>query len=136
MRCSSTTPNNSSVQHLITWDIHLRFENEKEPNLKIGHMSVYFDLKHFSTSTASKIFKCNWIKVPYFLWNLHWSYLYSLQTFFSFPSISLHFYPWNNKSKHLEQPLEVFYKKGVLKKFAKFRGKHQCQSHVFIKVAG
>ena len=41
-----------------------------------------------------------------------------------------------NKSKHLEQPLEVLYKKGVLKKFAKFRGKHQCQSHVFIKVAG
>ena len=27
-----------------------------------------------------------------------------------------------------EQPPEVFYKKGVLKNFAKFTGKHPCQS--------
>ena len=33
-------------------------------------------------------------------------------------------------------PLEVFYKKGVLKKFAKFTGGHLCQSLFFDKVAG
>ena len=31
---------------------------------------------------------------------------------------------------------EVFYKKGVLKNFAKFIGKHLCQSLFFNKVAG
>ena len=31
---------------------------------------------------------------------------------------------------------EVFYKKVVLKNFAKFTGKHLCQSLVFNKVAG
>ena len=31
---------------------------------------------------------------------------------------------------------EVFYKKGVLRNFAKFVGKHLCQSLVFSKVAG
>ena len=32
--------------------------------------------------------------------------------------------------------LEVFYKKGVLKNFSKFTGKHLCQSLFFDKVAG
>ena len=31
---------------------------------------------------------------------------------------------------------EVFYKKGVLRSFAKFTGKHLCQSLFFNKVAG
>ena len=31
---------------------------------------------------------------------------------------------------------EVFYKKGVLRNFAKFSGKHLCQSLFLIKVAG
>ena len=35
-----------------------------------------------------------------------------------------------------KQPPEVFYKKGVLKNFAKFTGKHLCQSLFFNKVAG
>ena len=33
------------------------------------------------------------------------------------------------------KPPEVFYKKGVLKNFAKFTGKHLCQSLFFNKVA-
>ena len=32
-----------------------------------------------------------------------------------------------------KQPLELFCKNGVLKKFAKFTGKHLCQSLVFYK---
>ena len=32
--------------------------------------------------------------------------------------------------------LEVFYEKGVLRNFAKFTGKHLCQSLFFNKVAG
>ena len=35
-----------------------------------------------------------------------------------------------------EQPSEVFRKKGVLRNFAKFRGKHLCQSLFFNKAAG
>ena len=35
-----------------------------------------------------------------------------------------------------EQPLEVFYKKEVLKNFVKFIAKHLCQSLFFTKVAG
>ena len=35
-----------------------------------------------------------------------------------------------------KQPPEVFCQKGVLKNFAKFTGKHQCQSLFFNKVAG
>ena len=35
-----------------------------------------------------------------------------------------------------KQPPEVFYKKGVLKNFTKFTGKHLCQSLFFNKVAG
>ena len=35
-----------------------------------------------------------------------------------------------------KQPPEVFCKKGVLEIFAKFTGKHLCQSLFFNKVAG
>ena len=35
-----------------------------------------------------------------------------------------------------KQPPEVFYKKGVLRNFAKFTGKYLCQSLFFNKVAG
>ena len=35
-----------------------------------------------------------------------------------------------------KQPPEVFYKKGVLRKFAKFTGKRLCQSLFFNKVTG
>ena len=35
-----------------------------------------------------------------------------------------------------KQPPEVFCKKGVLKNFTKFTGKHLCQSLFFNKVAG
>ena len=35
-----------------------------------------------------------------------------------------------------KQPPEVFYKKGVLRNFVKFTGKHLCQSLFFNKVAG
>ena len=35
-----------------------------------------------------------------------------------------------------KSPPEVFYKKGVLKNFTKFRGKHLCQSLFFNKLAG
>ena len=35
-----------------------------------------------------------------------------------------------------KQPPEVFCKKGVLRNFAKFTGKHLCQSFFFNKVAG
>ena len=38
----------------------------------------------------------------------------------------------NNRSS----PPEVFYKKGVVKNFAKFKGKHLCQSLFLNKVAG
>ena len=34
------------------------------------------------------------------------------------------------------QPPEVFHKKGVRRNFAKFRGKHLCQSLFFDKAAG
>ena len=35
-----------------------------------------------------------------------------------------------------KQPPEMFCKKGILRNFAKFAGKHLCQSLVFNKVAG
>ena len=35
-----------------------------------------------------------------------------------------------------KQPPDVFCKKGVLRNFAKFTGKHLCQSLFFNKVAG
>ena len=38
--------------------------------------------------------------------------------------------------KWKKQPPEVFYKKGVLRNFPKFTGKHLCQSLFFDKVAG
>ena len=38
--------------------------------------------------------------------------------------------------KELKQPPEVFCKKGVLRNFAKFTGKHLCQSLFFNQVAG
>ena len=37
---------------------------------------------------------------------------------------------WNEK-----QPPEVFFKKGILKNFMKFTGKHLCQGLFFYKVA-
>ena len=40
------------------------------------------------------------------------------------------------KSKNQKQPLEVFCKKGVLKNFGKFTGKHLHQSLFFNKVVG
>ena len=39
-------------------------------------------------------------------------------------------------SYHQNQPPKVFCKKGVLRNFAKFTGKHLCQSLFFNKVAG
>ena len=44
---------------------------------------------------------------------------------------------WSVKSfaNKQKQPLEAFYKKGVLKNFAKFTGKYLCQSLFFNKVA-
>ena len=41
---------------------------------------------------------------------------------------------WN--SLHRSSRPEVFCKKGILKKFSEFTGKHQCQSLFFNKVAG
>ena len=38
--------------------------------------------------------------------------------------------------KFQKQPLEVFCKKGVLRNFTKFTGKHQCKSLIFNKVTG
>ena len=38
--------------------------------------------------------------------------------------------------KHQKQPLEMFYKKDVLKNFSKFTGKHLYQSLFLNKVAG
>ena len=38
--------------------------------------------------------------------------------------------------KRQKQPPEVFYDKKVLRNFAKFTGKHLCQSLFFNKVAG
>ena len=35
-----------------------------------------------------------------------------------------------------KQPPEVFCKKGIFRKFAKFTGKHLCQTHFLNKVAG
>ena len=45
---------------------------------------------------------------------------------------------YDNLKSHTEkkQPSKVFCKKGVLRKFAKFTGKHLCQSLFFNKVVG
>ena len=40
-----------------------------------------------------------------------------------------------SKKCRISRP-EVFCKKGVLRNFAKFTGKHMCQNLFFIKVAG
>ena len=40
------------------------------------------------------------------------------------------------QSEVQKQPPEVFCKKGVLRNFAKFTGKHLCQSFFFNKVSG
>ena len=42
----------------------------------------------------------------------------------------------NEELTEQKQPPVVFYKKGVLKSFAKFTGKHLCQSLFFYKVTG
>ena len=42
----------------------------------------------------------------------------------------------SNSCIHQKQPPEVFYKKGVLRNFVKFTGKHLCQSLFFNKVGG
>ena len=42
----------------------------------------------------------------------------------------------NLDSEIQKQPPEMFYKKGALKNFTKFTGKHLCQSLFFNKVAG
>ena len=44
--------------------------------------------------------------------------------------------PFDRRINIAKQPPEVFYKKGALKNFTKFTGKHLCQSLVFNKVAG
>ena len=44
-----------------------------------------------------------------------------------------HPFPVNQKMQ--KQPLEVFYKKGVLRNFTKITGKHLCQSLFFNKKA-
>ena len=38
--------------------------------------------------------------------------------------------------KYKDSPPKMFYKKGVLRNFAKFTGKHLCQGLFFNKVAG
>ena len=44
---------------------------------------------------------------------------------------------WENKVlDFLKQSPEVLYKKGVLRNFTKFTGKHLCQSLLFNRVAG
>ena len=42
----------------------------------------------------------------------------------------------NSQSKHRSSRPEMFCKKGVLRSFAKFAGKHLCQSLFFDKVTG
>ena len=74
------------------------------------------------------------------LWFIEWKYFNSLDNFITsyyFWKISfIHeivLFPHHDIQK---QPPEVFYKKGVLKNFAKFTGNHLCQSLFFNKVAG
>ena len=42
---------------------------------------------------------------------------------------------FSHSLKKQKQPPEMFYKKGVLKNFAKFTGKHLCDSFLFNRVA-
>ena len=52
------------------------------------------------------------------------------------PHFLLHYKIINTISSLRSSRPEVFCKKGVLRKFAKFLGKHLCQSLFFNKVAG
>ena len=47
-----------------------------------------------------------------------------------------HFLKVSKEAEYRSSRPEVFYKKGVLRNFAKFVGKHLCQSLFFNKVAG
>ena len=44
--------------------------------------------------------------------------------------------PAERRGLHYKQPSEVFCRKDVLRNFAKFTGKHLCQSLIVSKVAG
>ena len=64
--------------------------------------------------------------INYWVWNkalTDWSWL----TFYCLSETSLTTH-YQDLKKIQKQPSEVFYKKGVLKNFAKFAGKHLCQS--------
>ena len=53
--------------------------------------------------------------------------------------LSIHYYNTDvckDPSDHRSMPPELFCKKGVLRTFAKFTEKHQCQGLFFNKVAG
>ena len=63
-----------------------------------------------------------------------WCYVFIICKFyFNFPTINREFiYSSITFVKYLEkQPPEVFCRKGVLRNFAKFTGKHPCQSLFF-----
>ena len=53
-----------------------------------------------------------------------------------FPWLSGHPAPARSAHNIQKQPTELFCKKGVLRNFAKFTGKHLCQRLFFNKVAG
>ena len=66
-------------------------------------------------------------------------YFHNMASFVYFKSIASHFHMNTIKSKfriifRSSRP-DVFFEKGVLKNFAKFKGKHLCQSLFFNKVA-
>ena len=66
-------------------------------------------------------------------------YFLNMASFVYFKSIASHFHMNTIKSKfriifRSSRP-DVFFEKGVLKNFAKFKGKHLCQSLFFNKVA-
>ena len=74
--------------------------------------------------------KCFWME-NVFLWEILKVYLGPCQK----PTIKrfVKIYPWILCRQ--KQPLEVFCKKSVLRNFAKFTGKHLCQSLFFNKFA-
>ena len=47
----------------------------------------------------------------------------------------MNYYIWSRNHDHLSSCPEVFCKRGFLKNFTKFKGKHLCQSLTFNKVA-
>ena len=51
-------------------------------------------------------------------------------------ALGIHYFKSSCPKNKQKQPPEVFYKNGVLRNLAKFRGKHLCQSLLFNKVAG